>query len=963
MSTSVEYAEEVSLLTIVTDGEESAYLVPGKQYSYALLMTESADDMTELESNLVTLQDARNANATIALSANFTADGPPSGGVISLLPLSGEAVLTAFSATTTGWVDEDVDELSFAFFRFPLGEGYNVTADGKGGLLIGTDFNWRLPEIDWHDPQSPRYFSKQGGLLLRSWSKSKFVADMTLAVGMYVTIARARDKYGAESTGVAIGPVTGVPSGGLGADQAADVLRSSYASGDADVILNAVDAISSVPATAEASSQMLHVVMGGLEVATTVVESTPAAVEKISQVLSGTLVQGSEATSDATVLSRATAVLFNIVDVATTGELGGLGKQEGDAVMQTLATLQHGRESRWRQNQSLLSEDERDELQEEGEAVTEELLHLLSKIGTAALAKLAVGQTQELQGTGVGGRGISTQVSKADMAASRKTGIKEGRLSVPGALLPNVSLDGRRLSSNCGTVELQATAWEQSNLYAWADPRQGDNKYVRQDATVVVVELSMCGSIFTFSEGENLSLLLDIPARVAAPPGYVNVPRCMMWQEFNGNASWLFDGMQVQGTVYWDDTQATCLAGSGGGAYSIVWFPEFIPTTTTLPPYTTSEYQEWEYPPKPDNLIEKCSYALSDMPDLPPGSNQWNCTGPRAEGDVCAAPCQAYHWLEASIVCLKSGRFMEWVVLSDCPEVVTPSPYVQMPDAADDAEVVEGVLNTFVLAGLGAGIGAALAIAYLVWRCCFVHDDIIILRRLKIKDDEETAREMNPEWSKWVEKFAIGPSGIKKVKVKVVEEVVEEPEEEDPYAAMSSKKAEPPPIPKAEMLPIDKAFQGWAAEWSALQVPHQVPEEDESPRLAKGAPERLDSRGSEKSEVLIDIPALEDGPRLALSLPADASLGREEEEEVPLRALADAGATIIVGTWPPVLKIFQMGLNKGSFDEDGKLSDGSSMKIDKIYPLDAVFDTPDVDIPAAAAPLIGLRRAFGFCCE
>jgi len=62
------------------------------------------------------------------------------------------------------------------------------------------------------------------------------------------------------------------------------------------------------------------------------------------------------------------------------------------------------------------------------------------------------------------------------------------------------------------------------------------------------------------------------------------------------------------------------------------------------------------------------------------------------------------------------------------------------------------------------------------------------------------------------------------------------------------------------------------------------------------------------------------------------------------KALADAGATIIIGTWPPVLKIFQMGLRKGQFDEDSILSDGSKMVIDKIYPLDAVFDTID-DVP------------------
>jgi enoyl-[acyl-carrier protein] reductase I len=62
------------------------------------------------------------------------------------------------------------------------------------------------------------------------------------------------------------------------------------------------------------------------------------------------------------------------------------------------------------------------------------------------------------------------------------------------------------------------------------------------------------------------------------------------------------------------------------------------------------------------------------------------------------------------------------------------------------------------------------------------------------------------------------------------------------------------------------------------------------------------------------------------------------------RALADAGATIIVGTWPPVLKIFQSGLKKGSFDDDAVLSDGSKMTIEKVYPLDAVFDSPE-DVP------------------
>jgi len=66
------------------------------------------------------------------------------------------------------------------------------------------------------------------------------------------------------------------------------------------------------------------------------------------------------------------------------------------------------------------------------------------------------------------------------------------------------------------------------------------------------------------------------------------------------------------------------------------------------------------------------------------------------------------------------------------------------------------------------------------------------------------------------------------------------------------------------------------------------------------------------------------------------------------KALADAGATITVGTWPPVLGIFEKGLSKGKFDQDAVLSDGSLMKIAKVYPLDAVFDSP-ADVPEEIA--------------
>lgn len=62
------------------------------------------------------------------------------------------------------------------------------------------------------------------------------------------------------------------------------------------------------------------------------------------------------------------------------------------------------------------------------------------------------------------------------------------------------------------------------------------------------------------------------------------------------------------------------------------------------------------------------------------------------------------------------------------------------------------------------------------------------------------------------------------------------------------------------------------------------------------------------------------------------------------KALAEAGATILIGTWTPMMKIFTTSLENGKFAESSVLSDGSLMQITKIYSLDAAFDSPS-DVP------------------
>jgi enoyl-[acyl-carrier protein] reductase I len=63
------------------------------------------------------------------------------------------------------------------------------------------------------------------------------------------------------------------------------------------------------------------------------------------------------------------------------------------------------------------------------------------------------------------------------------------------------------------------------------------------------------------------------------------------------------------------------------------------------------------------------------------------------------------------------------------------------------------------------------------------------------------------------------------------------------------------------------------------------------------------------------------------------------------KALAEAGASVCVGSWPPALGIFEKLLERGKMDESMTLANGRKMEFERIYPLDAAYDTMD-DVPA-----------------
>jgi|SRR5690348_4043564 len=56
------------------------------------------------------------------------------------------------------------------------------------------------------------------------------------------------------------------------------------------------------------------------------------------------------------------------------------------------------------------------------------------------------------------------------------------------------------------------------------------------------------------------------------------------------------------------------------------------------------------------------------------------------------------------------------------------------------------------------------------------------------------------------------------------------------------------------------------------------------------------------------------------------------------KSLAEAGAAVCVGTWPPALNIFLNLLERGKMNDSRRLRSGELLSFEKIYPLDAAYD-------------------------
>ena len=282
----------------------------------------------------------------------------------------------------------------------------------------------------------------------RAEDANRRVADLLMAAGEYFIVVRTRDPQGGEGTAAVLGPMVVEP---LNASDLRDVLEASFTSGDAERILNTVEAVGpTAPADA---------VLDALQLAVSILEPSPVALEKLCQVLA--TAPGGEAL-------RAAEVLDAAVKLAVSGRA-----LQGFVALAMLEALDDGRTS--------------------GHSFSKKALDVASQLAEAS-KQLSEG---ELFLSGVSqGRGVALQLVARPLSELVTRSLEIERLYMPPSLLVPAS---RRLQG-CTELDIKITYWTRSNPYAWAELPRGMNQYVLEDATVAVLQLEACGSPLSFNE-------------------------------------------------------------------------------------------------------------------------------------------------------------------------------------------------------------------------------------------------------------------------------------------------------------------------------------------------------------------------------------------------------------------------------------------------------------------------------
>lgn len=571
LETSVTQDDTRPAAVVSTSAFRGSLLVPGSVYVYAMLLTSTANVMnTLMASDALNLTGAVSAGAFVTRSLDFLADGPPSAGHVEVSPLSGEAVITKFSLTAHGWKDEQVTTLQYAFFAFPQPTGATGTSD------LVADATANTTAIEWINASHPQFWTRLGGLALRTWSSETVIHSVRLSPGSYFLAVRVRDELGGTSTALTSGPNVKKPVGGISAAAASDALKSALSSNDADTVLNSVASVSSVSVTgnAQATGAVVNASMNAIEVAVELLQPSSEGLQKLGQVLANTLKSDKSGVSvivEKDILSRASDVMGAALDAVLDGD-GSIKQDASDALLSSLTAIGAGNAA----SDTLQEQGQGVQSLEESAAISDKVVNLVSKLGQAMLNSIPIGGSQAAISINADGTGSRSFVEKADAVAAQSTGLSAGGLLVPSSALgndsrrleeselPRDSLKQRRAATSCGSFGVQISDWLSSNPFGWANASLGLNRYVLKNATVKVVEVTQCNSALSLA---GATLRVDLDLHLLRNDDGLK-PACLF---FNRSTSmWTSMGLSAEPPVA-NHTSLTCLSTLGAGPYTVVY--------------------------------------------------------------------------------------------------------------------------------------------------------------------------------------------------------------------------------------------------------------------------------------------------------------------------------------------------------------------------------------------------------
>lgn len=455
--------------SVRTSSFDGSSLSSSTNYVYALLRAENAETLAA-GSSADTLEAAATLGISVSRSLPFLVDAAPSPGQVQILPLQGEALKTSFSFGTNGWSDEDTSSLQFAFFVFPLGDGYTVSV-GANGLESSPAF--QPPEIDWNDATSARFWGKMDALMIRSFGTSpnvisKLSSGSSSSSYAFFTVVRARDASGGVAETTVLGPVV-TPPADVSQEDLTNALAESQNSGDPSQVLASAQVVMSLSGqVGEGNSE--SVTTAALDALVSVTQMDSADDETLQQLGARVTQVVATGTTNAESLSKAGNILQSCLDLATTSE-GGLSAAVGTSVLEGIATI----------GETSTSLDAG-----EVKSVSAQMVSLISNLGAATLISLQTGATQEINSLDESGEGIKMAVSKPSTSEVATSGLQLKQLSIAAA-----AFSGRRLDF-CNALAVRVTEWLKSNPYSYTQSVQGSNGIVSSKADVFAVEVDFC---------------------------------------------------------------------------------------------------------------------------------------------------------------------------------------------------------------------------------------------------------------------------------------------------------------------------------------------------------------------------------------------------------------------------------------------------------------------------------------